>query len=151
MPWVRWRSSRAEPPPSSCKGWGAGQALAVPWWDTGKESKVIWYHWEERGKGITYIPDSWWERQWGAKRVLLEVEAFLESEERAPARSRAQRDAGAWREAGWPAAASWPWVCGSVPGREIPGLLPASLGGKQLPMVLVRVGLLGAVQRAGAL
>lgn len=37
------------------------------------------------------------------------------------------------------AAASWPRVGGSKPGREIPGLLPVCLGGKQLPMVLVIV------------
>lgn len=151
MPWVLWLSSQAEPPSSSCKGWGVGQALAVPWWDTGKQSKVIWYHWEERGKGITYIPDSFWVRQWGAKGVLLEVEVFLDSDEWASTCSRAQREAGARREAWWPAAASWPQVCSSMPGREIPGPLPVSLGGKRLPMVLVRVWLLGAVQRAGVL
>lgn len=77
--------------------------------------QITWYHWEERGKGVTYIPDSWWVKQWVAE-------------------GRCDRS-----EAGWPAAASWPRVGGSTPGREIPGPLPASLGGKQLPMVLVSV------------
>lgn len=71
------------------------------------QAQVTWYHWEKRGKGAIYVPDSWWVKQWVAK-------------ERS-------------------AVASWPRVGGSKPGREIPGLPPACLGGKQLPMVLVSV------------
>lgn len=78
MPCVCWLSSQAELLPSSCKGQGAGQALAVPWWDTGKQSKAIWCCWKEVGKEIIYIPDSWQVRQRGTGRVLLEVEGFLE-------------------------------------------------------------------------
>lgn len=66
MPWVRGLSSQTKLLPSSCRGWGGGQALAVPCWDTSKQ-KLIWYHQEERGKGLIYIPDSRCVRQQGLK------------------------------------------------------------------------------------
>lgn len=33
------------------------------------QAQVTWYHWEKRGKGVIYIPDSWWVKQWVAKEV----------------------------------------------------------------------------------
>lgn len=81
--WMQRLPLQAKPLPAFCEGWGPGQALAVPWWDTakhrllgitgkrgGKESCI--YSWLLMGEAVSskrkvgggQLAPGWWQQAW---------------------------------------------------------------------------------------